>query len=207
MRRVVPAVLAILGFLFTTGSCMTQRQGQGLTQRGIATQDMTDDILTAAHPALPRGSRARVTNIANGKEIEVTITDRIAPSSQRVIDLSPGAALALDIGFGGPVIVNGTFELEKRPMTQRGMATQEMTGSFFAAHSILPTGSTAKVTNLANNKEVTVTITRRLNPSDTRIIDLSPGAAAALDIGKGGPVIIEVLSIPEPSPLSSPQQR
>ena len=208
MRRVILAIPAILGFLFTIGSCVTQ--GQGLTQRGMATQEMTDDELIAAHPALPISSKARITNLQNGKEIEVTIVSpRIPPSTTRVVDLSSAAAMALDIGKGGPVEIievrapsvpeSSPPQGQRPPLRQRGMATQEMTGGLFAAHSILPIGSTAKVTNLANRKEVTVTITKRIPPSDTRVIDLSPAAALALAIGKGGTVIIEVLSLPEPS--------
>jgi rare lipoprotein A (peptidoglycan hydrolase) len=196
MRRVILTILTILGLLFTIGSCVTQ--GQGLTQRGTATQEMTDDELTARHSVLPISFKARVTNIANGKEIEVTITGRIANDGLRVIDLSPAAARALDIGQGGPV------QVVVRGVNQRGMATQEMTGGLFAAHPILPIGSKVRVTNTKNKKEITVTITDRIPPSDTRIIDLSPAAALAIDIGKGGPVSIEVLSMPEPSPSQLP---
>jgi len=77
-----------------------------LTQRGMATQEIVDDELTAGHPSLPITSKARITNIANGKEIEVTIAGRIPPSPNRIVDLSPAAALVLDIGKGGPVIIN-----------------------------------------------------------------------------------------------------
>jgi rare lipoprotein A (peptidoglycan hydrolase) len=164
----------------------------------MATQEITvnssDDSLTAAHPSLPIGSKASVANIKNSKEIEVTITSRIAPSPTRIIDLSPAAALALDIGLGGPVNVIGTGA-GGRDLIQIGTATQEM-NSLFAAHPILPIGSKVRVTNIKNRKEITVTITDRIPPSDTRIIDLSPAAALALDIGKGGPVIVEVLSTP-----------
>jgi rare lipoprotein A (peptidoglycan hydrolase) len=179
-------------------------QGQPLRQQGMATQENTDEDLTARHPVLPVGSKARVTNIANGKEIEVTIsTNRIAPSATRIVDLSPAAASALDIGFGGPVIINQILAVRTRPepstpLTQRGMATQELADDdgLFAAHPILPIGSIVKVTNRANDKEIIVIIIDRINPSDTRVIDLSPGVALALDIGKGGPVTIEVLSMP-----------
>jgi len=210
MRRIILAIPAILGLLFTIGSCATQ--GQGLTQRGMATQELIDDELTIHHPAIPIGNKAIVTNIENGKKIEVTITGRIAPSATRLADLSPGTALALgfDIGKGGPVRINHipATEQSRRISEHQGPATQEMTGGLFAAHPILPIGSKVKVTNPKNGKEVTVTITKRIPPSDTRVIDLSPGAALALDIGKGGLVTVEVLSMPEPSPSqpSSPQQ-
>ena len=54
--------------------------------------------LTAAHPRLPLGIRARVTNLHNGKEVEVTINDRGPHGGGRIIDLSRAAAkkLAMD---------------------------------------------------------------------------------------------------------------
>jgi len=209
MRRVI---LAILGLLFTTDFCMAQRPP--LQQRGMATQENTDEGLTIRHPSLPVGSKARITNIANGKEIEVTISiNRISPSATRIIDLSPAAARALDIGFGGPVMVTQilaativeppppppltqsgfpTQEIQRQPLIQLGMATQEMTDNgLTAAHPSLPIYYKARVTNIATGKEIDVIITERIPPSATRIIDLSPAAASALDIGKGGPVIVK----------------
>jgi rare lipoprotein A (peptidoglycan hydrolase) len=159
----------------------------------MATQEIADDFLSAGHPSIPVGSKARITNIANDKQIEVTIIFQVPPSDTRIIDLSPAAALALDIGFPNTVIVNAIGTLS---LTQRGMATQEMIGRLFAAHPILPIGSMVKVTNLKNGKEIILTITDQIPPSDTRIIDLSSAAAYVLDIGKGGLVTIEVLSMP-----------
>jgi rare lipoprotein A len=53
--------------------------------------------LTAAHRTLPLGSKVRVTNLDNGKSVEVTINDRGPVPKSRVIDLSKRAAL--DIGI------------------------------------------------------------------------------------------------------------
>jgi len=53
--------------------------------------------LTAAHPSLPFGSRIKVTNLANGKSVEVVITDRGPSSGNRIIDLSQAAAEALEM--------------------------------------------------------------------------------------------------------------
>jgi rare lipoprotein A len=55
--------------------------------------------LTAAHPTLPLGSIVRVTNLDNGRTVEVRIVDR-GPAASRVrkgyiIDLSRAAARAL----------------------------------------------------------------------------------------------------------------
>ena len=51
--------------------------------------------LTAAHRTLPMSSYARVTNLANGKSIVVRINDRGPFHSNRVMDLSKGAATKL----------------------------------------------------------------------------------------------------------------
>jgi rare lipoprotein A (peptidoglycan hydrolase) len=65
------------------------------------------DGLTAAHHSLPLGSRVRVVNEENGKSVEVRINDRTnqATNAKRpyVIDLSRGAARALDIEDTGSV--------------------------------------------------------------------------------------------------------
>lgn len=44
--------------------------------------------LTAAHKTLPFGSIVKVTNLSNGKSVNVTITDRGPYVAGRVIDLS-----------------------------------------------------------------------------------------------------------------------
>lgn len=55
--------------------------------------------LTAAHPTLPHGTRVRVINLANDKEVIVTINDRCRPRKHPFIDLSRAAAKQL--GFLG----------------------------------------------------------------------------------------------------------
>lgn len=63
--------------------------------------------LTAAHKSLPFGTKVRVTNRRNGKSVVVRINDRGPFVGSRIIDLSRGAAGAVDmIGTGiAPVIV------------------------------------------------------------------------------------------------------
>jgi len=51
--------------------------------------------LTAAHPTLPLGTWVRVTNLHNGRRIYVRINDRGPIVPGRIIDLSYGAAAAL----------------------------------------------------------------------------------------------------------------
>jgi rare lipoprotein A len=52
--------------------------------------------LTAAHRALPLGTRVRVTNLRNGRSVDVRINDRGPFVAGRIIDLSRAAAAALD---------------------------------------------------------------------------------------------------------------
>ena len=61
--------------------------------------------LTAAHANLPFGSKIKVTNLANGKSVEVEITDRGPFAENRIIDLSQAAAKALDMIESGTATV------------------------------------------------------------------------------------------------------
>jgi rare lipoprotein A len=70
--------------------------------------------------------------------------------------------------------------------------------TFVAAHRVMPFNTWLKVTNLTNNRIVTVRIIDRGPFVDGRIIDLSKAAARQLDlIGPGiGPVRLEVIAAP-----------
>ena len=69
--------------------------------------------LTAAHPTLPLGTRALVTDLENGRSVEVEIDDRGPYVPGRVIDLSLAAAERLGMVEAGvaPVLV----EAERGP--------------------------------------------------------------------------------------------
>lgn len=57
--------------------------------------------LTAAHRTLPLGTRVLVTNLANGRAVQVRINDRGPVLPDRIIDLSYAAARALGgVGAG-----------------------------------------------------------------------------------------------------------
>lgn len=63
------------------------------------------DSLTCAHRTFPFGTRLRVTNLQNGKEVIVRVTDRGPFAKGRIIDLSWGAAKAIDMLSAGVVMV------------------------------------------------------------------------------------------------------
>lgn len=75
------------------------RQHHGKPTASGETYDMHK--LTAAHPSLPLGTRVLVTNLDNGRTVEVRINDRGPFVSGRVLDLSYAAARRLGaIGDG-----------------------------------------------------------------------------------------------------------
>lgn len=57
--------------------------------------------MTAAHPTLPMGTKAEVTNLENCKKVEVRINDRGPYADDRVIDLSGAAAKKLNMKGDG----------------------------------------------------------------------------------------------------------
>ena len=69
--------------------------------------------LTAAHPSLPFGSKIKVTNLSNGKSVEVEINDRGPFAENRIIDLSQAAARALGMVESGTTTVR--LELSSGP--------------------------------------------------------------------------------------------
>jgi rare lipoprotein A len=70
---------------------------------------------TAAHRTLPWGSKVKVTNVANGKSVEVRINDRGPFGKGRIIDVSRAAARALGIVGSGIT----TVRIEWRSDTEK----------------------------------------------------------------------------------------
>lgn len=120
-QRVLSAILLTLATVLWLGGCAAPRLEMPSTDQqvqegraidtGVAswygerfhgrrtasgeTFDMTQ--LTAAHKSLPFGTRVRVRNLDNGREVEVRINDRGPFTPGRVIDLSHAAAAAIGI--------------------------------------------------------------------------------------------------------------
>jgi rare lipoprotein A len=65
--------------------------------------------LTAAHKELPLGTRVRVTNLENRRQVDVLINDRGPFVRGRIIDLSYAAAKALDMVDQGTALVRITL--------------------------------------------------------------------------------------------------
>ena len=93
------------------------------------------NTLVAAHRTLPFGSILRVTNLNNGRDVQVRVIDRGPFVGDRVLDLARAAAVSLDmLGTGtarvriellsGPNPVVGDFTVQVGAFTDRGNAEQ-----------------------------------------------------------------------------------
>ena len=70
-------------------------------QRTASGESFDMDALTAAHRTLPFGTRVRVTNLDNGRSVDVRINDRGPYVKTRVIDVSYAAAQQLRMIHSG----------------------------------------------------------------------------------------------------------
>ncbi|WP_408015087.1 septal ring lytic transglycosylase RlpA family protein [Roseomonas harenae] len=61
---------------------------------------------TVASKTLPLGSRARVTNLRNGRSVTVRVRDRGPHRRQRILDVSPGVARRLGMPSTGTAMVS-----------------------------------------------------------------------------------------------------
>jgi rare lipoprotein A len=112
MRRMARALVAGGPLLWASPALPMDEEDRGAhVERGEASwygdefhgkptaggEPFDQNALTAAHPDLPLGAEVEVTNLANGRSVEVEINDRGPFVEDRVIDLSKGAAEELDM--------------------------------------------------------------------------------------------------------------
>ena len=100
--------------------------GPGFHGKKTATGEIFDQTkMTAAHPSLPMGTKAEVTNLNNDKKIKVRINDRGPYIENRVIDVSRAAAKKLDMEKDGIAQVKIEAKLtEKKNSTDRPNKTK-----------------------------------------------------------------------------------
>ena len=136
-------------------------------------------------------------------------TDTATPASARVTDPSfvtddvPSAEIVTTVPAPKLTVLTriksgmaswyGSVLQGHRTASGRRFDMNELT----AAHRTLPFGSQVKVTDLRNHRSVVVTITDRGDLFPERVIDLSYGAAKALQMVKMGvdPVRLELVTV------------
>jgi rare lipoprotein A len=89
-------------------------------QRTASGEIYESDKLTAAHRTAPFGIYARVTNLTNGRTVEVRINDRGPAIRGRVLDLSYAAARQLDMVRAGIARVKVEWLAAPLPGPSRG---------------------------------------------------------------------------------------
>lgn len=102
--------------------------GPGFQGRKTSSGETFDQKkLTAAHPSLPMGTKATVTNLDNGKQVEIIVNDRGPDAKNRVIDLSGGAANQLDMKKDGTARVKiETVRKKSASQTKTKLAEEEV---------------------------------------------------------------------------------
>jgi rare lipoprotein A len=113
MLVIVLVALLSLAHAFSPG-----RDHVNETQRGLASwygsengsetasgEPFDPNALTAAHRRLPFGTIVRVTNLENGRSVEVRINDRGPWRGGRILDVSEAAADVLEMKSSGTVKV------------------------------------------------------------------------------------------------------
>jgi rare lipoprotein A len=126
--RVQPSWIAVVALAATLGGCATARgpaaprsaapsgtvetgeaswYGERHQGRRTANGERFDMYrLTAAHPSLPLGTKVLVTNLQNGRSVEVRVNDRGPTVAGRIIDLSYAAAQRLGAIAAGTIPVS-----------------------------------------------------------------------------------------------------
>src|SRR4029450_8986234 len=111
MFKAIPALALVLA-ASAASACPYQTvtrasyYGPGFNGRRAASGDIfRQHELTAAHRTLRFGTKVRVTNLRNGRNVVVTITDRGPYVRGRGLDLSLGAARARGTTGAGGVLV------------------------------------------------------------------------------------------------------
>lgn len=107
--KILTAILVALALAATAGGAAAQMEegtanfyGDKFQGKKTASGDVFDmNGLTAAHKKLPFGTKVKVTNVANGKSVVVTVNDRMAANNPAVIDVTRRAAEELDFAKDG----------------------------------------------------------------------------------------------------------
>ena len=102
----------------------------GPAQQGKETasgETFDQNKLTAAHPTLPLGSKAVVTNLETGKSVTVTINDRGPYAKGRKIDLSRAAARQIGMSKKGVAKVKIETKRHRHATKKHRHATKKRT--------------------------------------------------------------------------------
>lgn len=194
--------------------------GEEFAGRVTASGEIFDPMqLTAAHPALPFGTVATVTNVRNGLSVEIRINDRGPYVGNRIIDLSYAAAEKIGLieqGIGRVemrVTQMGTGQRARPSAPVEPMDSGPPAVPFPLPHDLRSPVSVQVATSEDDHGfEVDVieerggTPTRRQVSADGRDIEAVPLPAEAPPPSIAAPAPPIVTSTPTPRPVAPPVQ-
>lgn len=100
-QNVISILLLLIGFIALTSQTQSGKASfyskRATGARSTSGERIHHDSLTCAHRTYPFGTKLRVVNPANGREVVVRVTDRGPHVRGRIIDLSWAAAKQLGI--------------------------------------------------------------------------------------------------------------
>ncbi len=122
LRNVLFVAFTILGFI----SLHAQQRGKAsfYSRRATGARTSSGERLhhndfTCAHRTHPFGTKLRVKNLNNGKEVVVRVNDRGPFGSGRIVDLSWGAAKALGM------LSHGVVPVEVTPVDKKQVSSED----------------------------------------------------------------------------------
>jgi rare lipoprotein A len=115
--------------------------------------------LTAAHKTLPFGTNVKITNLDNGKTIEVVINDRGPFVEGRIIDLSQEAARRLGFLSAGVARVKiewGELTQAEESSYRIQLGSFKDLGNAMALRNLLESNGLSPQSHLANNGNIRI---------------------------------------------------
>jgi rare lipoprotein A len=94
-----PFLAALLIGLFFTNPCFAQ------TQTGNASYNTSKNGLTLTHSSMSFGTRVRITNLSNNRDVIATVDGRIPVGDPRIADISADAGNAIGMAASGYTVV------------------------------------------------------------------------------------------------------
>ncbi len=151
--------------------------GPGFVGHSTASGESYDqNALTAAHKTLPLPTLVRVTNLENGRQIQLRINDRGPFVNNRIIDLSRRAAQLLGMEQ------QGTAKVRVQVMAEESRALALAAGAGQEAQGPQPTAAP------------TTRVTTEILPGSTK--PAAPAASAPVK-----PIVLGSPPVPQPSPV------
>jgi rare lipoprotein A len=153
--------------------------------------------VSAAHKTLPLGSKVRVTNLQNGRELELTVNDRGPFVDGRIIDLSYASARLLGMADNGVarVRVEGVEDnpvLARRSFTGTAVASADAPPRKAKAAKVVERTIVEEPAKPTRAQASAKSVTRRATPEKAAPEKAVPVQTAVADASESGRYMVQV---------------